>query len=133
KDLEVPERESVTAQIQASEGIQLLATANHDIIEKLARVSGFSFPEQWTLSPANTRAAASFTVGLDFEKQIDVAAERERLQKELAKYEKNFAAAKHRLSDQSFLSKAPTHIVEGLRKQESDTWLMIEKVRRALQ
>ncbi|MGC2212688.1 MAG: valine--tRNA ligase, partial [Silvibacterium sp.] len=50
KDLEIPERELAVAEIQAPPALQLLATANREIIEKLARVSSFSFPAQWTLN-----------------------------------------------------------------------------------
>ncbi len=133
KDLEVPEREPVAAQIQTSAGIQQLAAANHDMIEKLARVSGFSFPEQWTLSPANSRTTASFTVGLVYEKQIDVAAERERLQKKLEQYEKQLASAERQLNNDVFLAKAPEKIVAGLKKQASETALLRQETLDALE
>jgi valyl-tRNA synthetase len=133
KDLEVPERESIAAQIQAPDPIQQLAAANHEMIEKLARISGFSFPEQWTLSPANSRTTASFTVGLAYEKQIDVAAEQERLQKKLEQYEKQLANAERQLQNQAFLAKAPEKIVAGLKKQASETALLRQETLDALE
>jgi valyl-tRNA synthetase len=63
---------------------------------------------------------------------IDIPAERERLTKELAKLEKALASAERQLSNPAFLDKAPPHVVEGLRKMEADTRLLIEKTRKAL-
>ena len=73
-----------------------------------------------------------FDVAVIYEKTIDVAAERERLSKELAKLEKGLASAERQLSNPAFLEKAPPHVVEGLRKMEADTRLLIEKTRKAL-
>jgi valyl-tRNA synthetase len=66
------------------------------------------------------------------EKKIDVAAERERLTKEIAKYEKGLMSAERQLGNDVFLSKAPPPVVEGLKKQEADTRLLLEKARAAL-
>jgi len=62
----------------------------------------------------------------------DVAAERERLTKDLAKYEKGLAAAERQLSNDSFMAKAPAHIVEGLRKQAAETRTLYDKTKAAL-
>jgi valyl-tRNA synthetase len=63
-----------------------------------------------------------------YEKKIDVAAERERLNKELEKIEKQLTGAQARLGDEQFLSKAPAHVVEGLRKQVEELTLLREKI-----
>ena len=63
---------------------------------------------------------------------IDVAAERERLTRDIAKYEKGLAAAERQLGNESFLAKAPSNVVEGLKKQESETRALLEKARAAL-
>lgn len=60
-------------------------------------------------------------------KKVDVAAERERLTKELEKIEKQLAGAQTRLGDEQFLSKAPPHVVEGLRKQVEELTILREK------
>jgi len=69
------------------------------------------------LGPANTRTTANFTAGLAYEKQIDVAAERERLSKKLEQYEKVLLNADRQLKNEGFLAKAPEKIVTGLKKQ----------------
>ena len=69
---------------------------------------------------------------MEFEHRVDVSAERERLTKEIARLEKGFAANESKLSSESFLSKAPAHIVEGLRKQHAETTILLEKAKAAL-
>jgi valyl-tRNA synthetase len=71
-------------------------------------------------------------VFVEYEKTIDIAAERERLTKEITKLEKALASAQRQLSNQAFLDKAPPHVVEGLRKAEAENRLLIEKTRKAL-
>jgi valyl-tRNA synthetase len=74
----------------------------------------------------------NFDVAVVYEKKIDVAAERERLTKDIARYEKGLAAAERQLGNEGFLAKAPTQVVEGLKKQEAETRLLLEKARAAL-
>jgi valyl-tRNA synthetase len=74
----------------------------------------------------------SFDVAVIYERTIDVPAERERLTKDIARYEKGIAAAERQLGNEGFLAKAPAHVVEGLKKQESETRALLEKARAAL-
>ena len=120
KDLEVPEREPVSIQMLAPEKIRSLAETNRAMIEKLARVSAIVFPTSWSLESANTRTTANFTVGLPYEKQIDVVAELERLHKKLEQYEKVLSNAERQLGNEAFLAKAPEKVVSGLKKQASE-------------
>jgi valyl-tRNA synthetase len=62
-----------------------------------------------------------------YERKIDVAAERERLKKELEKIEKPLASSQGRLNDEQFLKKAPAQVVEGLRKQVDELKILQEK------
>ena len=117
KDLDVPEREQARIEISTAETIQKLVETNRATLEKLARVAAIEFPALWNLSPANTRETANFKVGVRYEKQIDVAAERERLRKQLEQHEKILANAERQLGNQAFLAKAPEKVVTGLKKQ----------------
>ena len=74
------------------------------------------------------RSTSRFDVRAIYEKKIDAAAERERLTKELEKIEKQLASAKTRLGDEQFLSKAPAHVVDGLRKQVEEATILREKI-----
>jgi valyl-tRNA synthetase len=93
----------------------------------------FSFPAQWTLNPGNTRTTASFTVGLAYEKQIDIPAERERLQKKLEQYDKVLMNADRQLTNEAFLKKAPEKIVAGLKKQSAEATLLRRETLDALE
>jgi valyl-tRNA synthetase len=50
----------------------------------------------------------------------------------VAKYEKGLAAAKMQLGNEAFLKKAPPQVVEGLKKQEAQTRLLLQKAREGL-
>jgi valyl-tRNA synthetase len=74
-------------------------------------------------------------IGFDYkapERTIDVPAERARLTKDIAKYEKGVTAAERQLGNEAFLSKAPAQVVEGLKKQAAETRQLLEKARAAL-
>jgi valyl-tRNA synthetase len=133
KDLEIPEKELAVAEIQAPAAKQKLATTNREMIEKLARLAAFSFPAQWTLNPANTRTTANFTVGLKYEKHVDIAAERERLKKKLEQYEKVLVNADRQLQNPAFVAKAPEKIVTGLKKQASEAAVLRQETLDAIE
>jgi len=78
-------------------------------------------------------STVNFDVAVVYEKKIDVAAERERLTKDIAKYEKGLVSAERQLGNESFLAKAPANVVEGLKKQEAETRLLLDKARAALE
>jgi valyl-tRNA synthetase len=101
------------------------------MVERLARVSDVRFVDQISAGLPK-RSTPEFDVAVVYERTVDVAAEKERLTKDIAKYEKGLAAAKRQLGNDSFLAKAPVHIVEGLKKQEAETRLLLEKARAAL-
>ena len=65
-----------------------------------------------------------------YERKIDVAAERERLKKELEKIEKEFANNQRQLGNEQFLAKAPEKVVEGLRRERRNSSVLREKISR---
>jgi valyl-tRNA synthetase len=131
KDLGVPEKESAPINLHASNRIVALADANQDMLVRMARVNSMDFTAE-PLSGTNARSTADFDVAVIYERQIDVAAERERLTKDLAKYEKGLEAANRQLNNEAFMAKAPAHIVEGLRKQHAETKTLYDKTKSAL-
>jgi valyl-tRNA synthetase len=131
KEIGVEEKAIVPVEVRTDAASRKSAEENHDIIERLARVSEVRFVEQITAG-LSKHSTAAFDVGVLYERTIDVAAERERLTKDIAKYEKGLAAAERQLGNEAFLAKAPAHVVEGLKKQETETRLLLEKARAAL-
>ncbi|QNH95719.1 valine--tRNA ligase [Corynebacterium anserum] len=61
---------------------------------------------------------ATVTVELDTSGTVDVAAERKRLEKDLAIAQKELDNAAKKLSNENFLSKAPEKVVEGIRERQ---------------
>ena len=101
------------------------------MLSRLARVSGVELAPE-ALTGNNARSTPAFDVAVLYERQIDVAAERERLNKELAKYDKGLQAAEKQLNNPGFVAKAPAHIIEGLKKQVAETRALRDKAQKAL-
>jgi valyl-tRNA synthetase len=131
KEIGVPEKEATAIRVHSARGAGDLAQANADMLAKLARVSSVELAHH-TLSGDRTRSSAAFDVEVLYERTIDVPAERERLTKDLAKYEKGLAAADRQLGNDAFMAKAPANIVEGLRKQHAETKMLYDKTKAAL-
>ena len=131
KELGVPEREPAPIELHADNRILALADANTDMLARMARVSAIALAEQ-PLTSSNARSTATFDVAVLFERQIDVAAERDRLAKELARLDKALASAARQLANESFLAKAPAAVVEGLRTQQAENQALLQKAQAAL-
>ena len=131
KDLGVPEKEAAPILMHGDNRTLALADANRDMLAKLARVSGVEFSND-PLTGAAARSGASFDVVVVYERQIDVAGERERLIKDIARLEKGLQAAERQLGNEAFLAKAPAAVVEGLKKQQAETSALFEKAKASL-
>jgi valyl-tRNA synthetase len=131
KDLGVEEKAAVPVRIRTNNGLQQVFSNNDAIVQKLARAVSLEFVTG-SLEGSGIRSTAAFDTQVIYERTIDVVAERERLTKELARFEKEQGNAERQLSNQVFLDKAPAHVVEGLRKRAAELIVLIEKTRKAL-
>jgi valyl-tRNA synthetase len=131
KEIGVEEKATTPIQVRTDAVLQAVVKQNGAMVERLARVSDVSFVEQIDAGLAK-HSTPNFDVAVIYERTIDVPAERARLTKDIEKFEKGMAAAERQLGNAGFLAKAPAHIVEGLKKQESETRLLLEKARTAL-
>jgi valyl-tRNA synthetase len=131
-ELKVEPKARLPIRVHADSAVRKLLEQNREAIEKLAGVEGVSFVEESLAEAAHARSTARFDVAVVYEKKIDAAAERERLEKELAKLEGELANAQRQLSNQQFLAKAPPKVVEGLRKRSAELDVLIAKNRKAL-
>jgi len=133
KESGVPEKEFVSGQLNPDpmRGMNAVDVVTHhgDIIRQLAKINVVGLVP---LTYGKTSSAANFDIAIDYEAKIDIPAERERLTKEIAKYEKGLASAERQLGNEAFLKKAPPQVVEGLKKQEAETRLLLEKAQAAL-
>ena len=133
-ELKIEPKQPAPIQIHASDAIRTLIQNNRGAIDndRQSNVSDIAFVGESLAKQPGARTTARFEVRVVYEKQIDVAAERERLNKELARIEKEIANAERQLGNESFLSKAPPHVVEGLRKGLAEKQLLRDKIRAAL-
>jgi valyl-tRNA synthetase len=104
---------------------------NEDMIRRLARVSEILYSKP-TAQGLSTRHGVNYEVALHYERQVDVAVERERLAKDLAKFEKEMESKQKQLQNETFLAKAPTKVIEGLRARADELQALIEKANTAL-
>ena len=138
KEFGVPEKETVSAfvlEVNYQISIDALVVSEQTQIERLTRtnvsnssghVPGLAYDDpRW-------RQYGPVTIAVLYERQIDVAAERERLTKDFAKYTKGVEAADKQLGNEGFIARAPVHIVEGLRKQHAETLAFKQKTEAAL-
>ena len=131
KEIGVEEKAVVPIEIRIDAHAKPLLEENAEIVQRLAKVSELRFVPS-TTAGLSKHSTPTFDVAVIYERTIDVSAERERLTKDIAKYEKGLAAAERQLGNQGFLAKAPAQVVEGLKKQESETRLLLEKAKAAL-
>jgi len=132
KEIGVEEKAVTPIEVRIDLNNRGVIEQNCDIVERLAKVSEVRFVTEIT-NGFSKHSTPAFDVAVVYEKKIDVPAERERLTKDIAKYEKGLAAAERQLGNESFLAKAPSQVVEGLKRQEAETRLLLEKARAALE
>jgi valyl-tRNA synthetase len=121
----------IAAYLAGGEHYDLLVK-HQEIITALARLDGerlelsVSLPEK----PAQTAGqviAGGIEIYLPLAGMIDLAAERERCQKEIAQLEKLIATSKTKLANPGFVNKAPAGVVEREREKLADLELQAAK------
>ena len=129
-ELKIEPRVKLPIQVYAHPAeVRALIEHNAGAVERLANVESIAFVDSSLVKQPGARHTARFDVHLIYEKKIDVAAECERLKKELEKLEKEIANADRQLGNQGFLAKAPGKIVEGLRKQKQENEVLRNKTK----
>src|SRR6267142_1345635 len=131
-ELKVEMKAKVPARVHTDAAVGKLVRENQGLIERLANVEGIELTQESLSQVPGARATPRFEVCIVYEQKIDVAAEKERLTKELKKLEGGLANAHRQFGNESFLAKAPAAVVEGLRKQAAELETMIQKTTAAL-
>jgi valyl-tRNA synthetase len=97
------------------------------LLDRPANAEAITFVETSLEKLPGARSTSRFDVRLVYEKKIDVAAERERLTKELEKIEKEQSNGQRQLSNEQFMTKAPAKVVEGLKTRAEELRVLREK------
>jgi valyl-tRNA synthetase len=131
-EMKVEPKVKTPVKIHAAADVSKLVTENRGIVERLAGVDGIDFVNESFAQMPGARTTPKFEVALVYEQKIDVAAERERLTKEMAKLQGELTNADRQLGNQQFLAKAPAVVVEGIRRRQGELHTLIEKGKTAL-
>ena len=132
-ELKVEPKVRVPIEVFAHEPtIRAMIEQNRAAVERLANVEKITFLEGSLAKLPGARSTARFEVHVVYERKIDVAAERDRLEKELEKLDKEFANNQRQLNNEQFLAKAPEKVIEGLRRREQELTGLREKIRSQL-
>jgi valyl-tRNA synthetase len=132
-ELEVEAKQRVPIEIFTEDtGVRSLIEQNRTALERLANVEEVRFVTKSLSKLQSARHTARFDVRLIYEKQIDVAAERAKLTKELEKLGKEKSDKERQLANEQFVAKAPAHVVEKIRARVEELKVLIEKIRRKL-
>ena len=131
KEQDVPEKEAAPVFLTGADNAIRIVQNNEEMIQRLARASGISYSKP-PVQGLSIRHGVNYEVALHYERQVDVAAERERLAKDLAKFEKEMESKQKQLQNEAFLAKAPVKVVDGLRARADELQSLIEKANAAL-
>jgi len=131
-EMKVEPKAKTPIEVHADVAIRKLIRDNAIAVGRLANVDDIRFTEHSLAKEAGARSTARFDVRVIYERKIDVAAERQRLQKDLEKIEKEIGNGQRQLGNEGFLSKAPTHVVDGLRRRAEELQVLRYKTRAAL-
>jgi valyl-tRNA synthetase len=132
-ELKVEPRAKVPIEVFAQEtAIRNMIEQNRGAVERLGNVETISFVESSLANRAGARGTARFDVHVIYKRKIDVGAECDRLKKDLEKIEKGIASGQRQLNNDQFLAKAPSQVVENLRKQQQELAVMLTKTQSKL-
>jgi valyl-tRNA synthetase len=133
-ELKVEPKVKVPIEVFAPEpNLRVMIEQNRGAIERLANAEKITFVDASLASRAGARGTARFDVHVIYERKIDVAAESDRLKKELEKIEKEFANNQKQLGNEQFLAKAPAKVVEGLRNRAAELTVLRDKTKSKLE
>jgi valyl-tRNA synthetase len=127
------------AKISPAERVMLYRTADPEVsdfqlfgkaVSALARLSGFEKRDPLPDSPSPVAVVGNARIMLY--KEVDPAAERDRLGKEIARLEGEISKAKAKLANASFVERAPAKVVEQERARLASFEATLAKVREQL-
>jgi valyl-tRNA synthetase len=131
-EMNVPDKAELNATVKKSVGIEASRVVTHShLICANARLESIGFNEMPAKNAAQVVVGGT-TIFLPLEGIIDLAKERERLKKEIAKKDADIANDDKKLGNESFISKAPPEVVEEIRERKAAAEAARAKIAEAL-
>jgi valyl-tRNA synthetase len=130
--MNIDPKEQIDGVLYARDGACQVAEAQSEAILKLAGVK----LEVSTEAPPSRSAAMRSTTEFDLLLKVSdakVEAQRQRLEKEIQRLEKVIGNSRKQLTNDTFVERAPGHVVEGIRAKLADYEAQLEKSRAALE
>jgi valyl-tRNA synthetase len=132
-ELKVEPKVKVPIRVYAHEpAIHALIANNQSAIARLANVETVGLTDRALTDTIGARRTAHYDILMIYEKRIDLTAERTRLTKELERIDREINNGQRQLANEQFLSKAPAHVIEGIRRRAHDLATEQEKTRSQL-
>jgi valyl-tRNA synthetase len=131
-ELKIEPKQKLAIEIHADDDIRKLIERDRASLDRMANVESVAFVPTSLAKAAGARSTARFDVRAIYERKIDVGAERERLNKELAKMNGEMDNATKQLLNHTFLAKAPEKVVNGLKQRKAELEVLIAKAQSAL-
>jgi valyl-tRNA synthetase len=129
-ELKVEPRVKVPIRIYAHEPeVRTLIQQNQAAIERLANVETVDIADRPFVDLIGVLRTNRYDLHVIYEKRINLADERSRLAKELERIEKEIANGQRQLTNEQFLAKAPSHVIEGIRRRVQDLATEQEKTK----
>ncbi|HEX6793161.1 MAG TPA: valine--tRNA ligase [Casimicrobiaceae bacterium] len=120
--------------LSPAQKVPLIATGDRATLETfapylapLAKLSGVRIVDALPPGDAPVQIVGNYRLMLQVE--VDVAAERERIAKDIARHEGEIAKAKAKLANESFVARAPGAVVEQERSRLAGFSAMLDKLR----
>jgi valyl-tRNA synthetase len=133
-EMNIPPSAELNVQIQSgNESERDLLTREAALITNLARVDAYSVSAPGEKPhKAATSITGDATIFVSLEGIVDFAQESDRLEKEIAKLDKELVTVSKKLNNSDFIEKAPKPVVEKVRKKSLDLMNKKEKLQATL-
>jgi valyl-tRNA synthetase len=131
-ELKVEPKEKLTIEVFAGGEVRTLIEQNRSALERLANIGSMTFVDSSLAKTVGARSTARFEVRVPYDRVVDTNTERERLSKDRDRLTQELTRASLQLNNESFLAKAPAHVVDGLKKRKAEVEVLIEKIKATL-
>ena len=121
------------AHLYIETGVPEAFDTEKESIARLAYCSGVETGESFNVPGAVTVVTSGCRAYLPMDDLIDREAERKRLEKELESAKKQLATVESKLSNETFMSKAPANVIDGVRQNGEKLKEKVQRIEEALE